>query len=258
MNNASGKILFVVVLVAVGFTTYLRTSSRQATQRFEQSAKEFKQKAQALMQRQMAGEDVGAEHEKLFSDFIAEADKAGNEASGKDARAMRAIGLTLRDLQGPMRAYNAAFTELMSAGGSAPEGIKSVADVEKRLALIEKLREGNEALDAVFKAMPDRMKTNLQAADLPSSEIESALNGFRSNAKLDLVAQIRQSDRDLVAAMRGQFELLKSEFGKWKLVEGGAVEFQNNAAADKFDKLYHDIQAAADKQEKLQRQALGR
>lgn len=257
MNNSGGKFIFVVVLVVVGFTSYLRTSNRAATERLEQSAKQLQQKAQALMQRQLAGEEVGDEHEKLFNEFIVEAEKAGNEAHGSDAKALKAIVVTMRDLQGPMKSYNSTLAALMAAGGSDPAGLKTIADIEARLGLVEKFREGNEELDGVFKSLPDRLQVNLKAAGISDSEIFQAVTGLRSTAKLDTISKIRQTDRELVTAMRGQFDLLKSEFGKWKLLDGGAVEFQNPAAGAKFDKLYHDIQSAADRQEKLQRGAMG-
>lgn len=256
MNSNGGKIFFVAILIAVGVSTYLRSSNRAATERLEQSTKQLQQKAQALMQRQLAGEEVGDEHEKLFNEFIAEAEKASNETNGQDAKALKAIVITMRDLQGPMKNYNTTFATLMAAGGGAPEGIKAKADVEARLVMIEKLRVVNDELDDAYKAIPDRLQANLKAAGISDSEIFKAVTSLRATAKLDTVAKIRQTDRDLVAAMRGQFELLKADFGKWKLVEGGAVEFQNPASGEKFDKLYHDIQAAAQLQEKLQREAM--
>lgn len=248
-----------VFLIFMAVSGYLRSSNRQSTQELDRIATELKGKAQALMQRQLAGEDVGAEQEKLFDDFIIKAEKAGQGAKGEFARAMRAMVLTLRDIQAPLRAYNAASAQVSAILEGGPYAVKSIAEIETRIATIENFRRMNDGLDSVYKALPDRMRRNLLAEGLTGTEVDSAVAGFNSNPRFRTTADIRQCDREMANALLGQFELLKTEFGKWELVEGSdgpLVEFQNDAAATAFDKFHDDIQTAGERQENLQRQMM--
>jgi hypothetical protein len=67
---------------------------------------------------------------------------------------------------------------------------------------------------------------------------------------------IRATDAELCAVMAKYFQLLRTEWGKWKLSEDGAVVFQEDATAEKFNGYGKQLQDVADRQAALQEKVL--
>lgn len=216
-SSLAANIAFLVVLLLATGGNIARgvrqSSDRHVTAKMLADARP----QQAAIQREMdekgyvddlAG--AGERNAKLLEEAGA---KMSPEAGGV-MKAGAAIARRLTELSVP---YNDAMKALMEAGGCAPAGLHTAADVRERLAIIERVGAANEPLLKYLRGIESEAMRQMRAAGVPENQLTGSVRGFMQGVHQPLLVQIRELDVEFVAAAREHFGVLLEQEGKWTL-----------------------------------------
>jgi len=262
-------LIFVVVIFAIGIVVgWQKAGSREALRpqndkrerdaiiAIEARAKEFRKTTLALLRRQLAGEEISQEHLRYMDDFLTEVEAAGDQISGREAKGLKAAVLLLRDLKPAFENYHFALQAFSALGPLVPDRVKDKVALAARREATIRVIEANDGLDTAFAGIPASLEKRIVEAGVSKADAEIMTKNIVPTANLDIVAQIRQCDRDCFNAYLLQVQMLDDHFGQWKAAAGNVFDFQSDTLNSQFGKHFEAMENAAKKQEQIQRQLL--
>lgn len=173
-------------------------------------------------------------------------EEAAKNSQGEQAKVLARQAELLRELQSVMRPYAQRVETFTRLGGVDLASLRSLGDVEQRLATVSELIRLNERIDAEFPPLLREM-----------GEIEGTSE--QMEAQLVIIKQIRDADRRMYAGMRGMLEIVKSNWAGIQRQPGGGVQFGPDLSQedlDNYNAFSSVVQRAANEQSHLQRQML--
>lgn len=187
--------------------------------------------------------DVGTEHLDQMGSAL---ENAAANASGEQAKVLREQASLVREMQANLDKYDAILNELIAAGGIDASTVTGPEDIENRLEIVDRLEAENERL-AIEQP---RILRRMGEIENTSSLIEKQLVYHR---------KIRQTDRDLFAAMRGVFGIL-SEYGDGiEVLSDGSIMFDEDMpdeVLNQYNAYIEEINLVSAQQGQLQLELL--
>jgi hypothetical protein len=179
------------------------------------------------------------------------------EGAGHEAAAARAFARILAEIQAAGKRYDDAVAAFSAAGGPDVSGVRSVEDVEARLALIGDMTNTNDALETVMKGIARKARAELEAEGLTGRHLDANHGAFVRNANIATQLEFRQSQRDAAHALTRMLTILRDEFGSWTYnAEQFAVEFESDEVAAQYNDAVEALNAAAEREAVLQEKLL--
>jgi hypothetical protein len=249
----AGALILIGIVITIAIVSVNAINRRQANKAALQSLERQAHELRAAALEQLDSDGMVSAGQ--YSSFVDSVEKTASQATGQQALVLQAGVKTLRSMQDQLARYDDAFQRFSEKGGIDPGTMKSKKSVEERLALVRQMKVESDALSAIVEQFPARFEDELDQAKVDASIKARELAAFQRSANLELMKKVRDEDRILCASIKGALEILHQEWGSWRL-EGDAVNFENDAALAKYKKFIEDLQSAAVRQERYQRQML--
>lgn len=194
------------------------------------------------------------EVDRLADDF----EETAASVEGDDAAIFSAAGAMLRSFQESQTRYSAAAKRVNDAGWGAATRLGSLAAIDRRMEMIRSLAKENESFAALMREIPKQFRERLTKAGVAGPKIGLALVRHVPQKKTELVLKIREQDRLLCDAWLDALQLLRDQWGRWRLdAEAGTVRFESDSAAGAHAALMDRIRAIQERQIQLQKKLRG-
>ena len=244
--------LVIVVIVMIGGAVNTRIANNQAMEDVERTADEF---IDAQYQRLLSDAPMSADADE-FNSYVTQIEGKLSNMTGDTGKVGRATVAILKSLQPEIASYTAAMTRLSQSAGLDPSAWKSKADIDAFMTATRKAREASLRVEQVYRDLPQRFATELQAQGVADKNIRQAQSGFTAAAALDLTLQALDEDLILCDRMTEAATLLKREWGRWRVDRAtGEVTFDSTTTMNKYNTLVDEVLAAADRQMAVQQRA---
>ncbi len=148
--------------------------------------------------------------------------------------------------------YESARMRYVQSGGTDASTIRNLEQLESREAVIKDFGQANEGLLKFLHGIDAHLNAALDKVELTSQQRGQAIQNYKKGASLEVVLAIRELDQEVANDSLAVMNLLRTEWGKWK-VQGNAVVFDRSSAATEFNSILGRIAAAGKKQAELQR-----
>lgn len=249
----------IVGLILASFTSSMLTGihtkaeNDAALDKFDKTFDAQIDEQAELFDRAIAGEDVADEMIDRLDQNLDSLEQLGDESSGHQAMAFNAMAKVMRRLEGPMNTYNEASNRFLEAGGIDPATMLDHALIPERLRLIEEFATANEQFAATYASLEADLRKQLLAAGIGKDRAEFLVRNWRRGGRPDLIAKMRQADRDLVESFRGIVNTLNEAYGRWS-VEDERVIFEDDEMLDQYSTHFNRMNESIALQEALQRE----
>lgn len=249
---AIAAVIFALVLGRAIFAVKDARKNRLAIRELAATSQELNRDKQEKIGMEDTVDGASAKAQQLQEAL----DKAAAKMTGDDAKAIRANGRFMEAMKGTLGKYESAYKAFISQGGIEAKTFGSEAAIEERLRLLIAFEAAN-ATFAEFVNNADRdFRAELKKENYPEARIEEATRHFREGGNFSTLLAIRGTDAELCATMTKYLTLFKTEWGKWKMNEDGAILFQNDSAAEEFRNHSAQLQEIASRQNELQEKVL--
>ncbi len=181
--------------------------------------------------------DVG--HVENMASIIEE---AAEQSSSEQAQALRDQAQSLRKVQALIAPYQEALAEFTELGGLDASTIYELEGFDRRLELVE-------LLDALNNKMDDELPALIREIDENSGSVELDM-------KIGLIEQIRKTDREMYANMRGYLTILQQTWDQYGVDDAGSIMFSpevDDELVEAFNVYAQAIQRITAEQARLQR-----
>jgi hypothetical protein len=210
-SQKAGNIALAVALAIWWFLIYRFAASDRAAQHL---AREIQTLQANARQQRAAGNPFGPQEAASHVNSVAQAlETASRQMTGDDAKVAKTTAAFARQMQKEAEGYNAALLKLQKAPGANPATATSVEQIDEALKIVDKLGAENEKLIRFFTDAPDTLQKLLNAEGVSSTMTTDVVNGFLSKHRK--IIKLRESDRDLVAAMGDTLRPLREHWGHW-------------------------------------------
>lgn len=244
----------VVTLMVIGAITIVKKSRQNRQALTELNA--FSEEMNKGVKEKIGKEDTvegSTEKAQQIQDALS---KAADKSTGSAAQALRAIGRLMGAIKTHLASYEAAYSGFLSKGGLEPKSLNSEQSIDERIVLLKTFEKTNQEFADFLRSAEGKLRLELGKEGFPARETEGAVKGFLESANIDTLVAIRGTDSELCVAMFKYLQLLKTEWGKWKLNSDNMVAFQNDKAAEAFNGYAQQLHEVADRQAELQRKVL--
>ncbi len=149
----------------------------------------------------------------------------------------------------------AAYLAFSDSGGFSPKGLKVPGNRERRLARLTDVERENDAFEAHYGGLETRLRTRLRAIGLDGQAVDYLVSRWSTGARPDLVAQLRQIDREVLPIYRSVINLLADHQGNWEYDSAtDKLSIDDEQLSMKYAGLAASIDAAAAKTAGIQKQ----
>jgi hypothetical protein len=169
---------------------------------------------------------------------------------------MKAMAKVLGDLQVKNTAYQNATKQLSDAKIFSFK-ISDRAMVESDRELLRNFQKTNEDLRDCLMHLGERMRAELQAANVPPLVRDAVMVRFDSEQREVSAIQlkIRDDDRALGQTALAVLELLDTNWGRWeRKPPTDQLVFRDGSNATAFNELVKKVQTLSDEERDLQKQ----
>jgi hypothetical protein len=246
------KILGFVALLGIFGTVFsaqvhrTQEETKQAKQAAE-SQKVLKEVSQVRDEnlRDLAKGDSSTQLKRM-EHLEGEVNKFAATATGHEGKMARASLRLLTYCRTGSQAFQTAIKEATDAGIFEFAAIKKPADIELRRKLARNILEQNAALRLHTENTEKAMRQFLQEEQFSPAETADFLKGFleRHQRTLPIARKIRDANQNMVQALIQICDLLDHEWGQWKALEDGSMDFKSKAASVSFAKLMASVEQA--------------
>jgi hypothetical protein len=224
-----------------------RKAAREAMRAFTREASEASRE-------RLASEDAVTGSTEFIDRFQQKLGDMAGELPAADKDVALAAQATLASIQPMMKEYETAFTTLFQAGAHGAKGLGSIDDIETRRSLIVTFGAANEKLLKALEAMPAKFRSELQTRGVNPLRLEVEARAFRQNAQHDLVAKVRDYDRQLVAKMLEVLDLYQQRHGHWSVADDGELASDADEDVQRYNSMIEGINEIAKNQAAVQTQ----
>lgn len=233
--------IWTVALIAFGALILVGCDSKQGSGNaaIDEIVEASDQKQKEMLEQLDSGEGLGMDTEYVgdMADKIDEAAKGLNEA---DAKLLNEQADALREIQALMKPYEDTLNLFIQDGGLDVSTFASTEAFAPRIEYVNQLVDFNEHIAVEFPPLLSKL------GDSPLILAQ----------KLELIAQIRQTDRDLFPSMIRYMEILRDNWDRVGVQPDGNITFgqsvTDEVVAD-FNVHAQAIQVISTKQVELQR-----
>lgn len=226
--------------------------NREAMSEFREASQEIRQDMKDKLGSEDTVEGASAKAQQM-QDAMG---KTASKLTGDAAKSFRAGERLMGAMKEKVANYETAFKGFVSPGGSEPKSLTSETVIESRLGLLRAFEARNQEFADFLKTAEGAFRAELEKESFPPARIEETAKGFRDGGNFPTLIAIRATDSELCTVMTKYLTLLKTEWGKWKVNEEGAILFQNDGAADEFMGYAKQLQDIAARQAALQEKVL--
>lgn len=246
----------IVILAAVAGRSFFAVTearhNREAMSEFREASQEINKDLKEKLGSEDTVDGATAKAQQM-QDAMG---KTASKLTGDAAKSFRAGERLMGVMKEKVTNYETAFKGFVSQGGSEPKSLISETVIQSRLDLLKAFESRNQEFTDFLKTAEDAFRAELAKESFPSARIEETVKGFRDGGNFPTLIAIRGTDAELCAVMTKYLTLLKTEWGKWKVNEEGAIEFQNDTSADEFMGYGKQLQDIAARQASLQEKVL--
>ena len=190
---------------------------------------------------------------------LAKAEKAMDAVKGKtqklDGKA-KVMGEAIFSVNDQMlvlaKVYEAARKQFVDSGGTDASSIRTIDQLDAREKVIKDFGQANEGLLKFLQGIDSYLNNALVNVEVTPQQRSDAIQDYKKGASLEVLLAIRELDQEVANDSLAVMNLLRKEWGKWK-VHGNAVLFDRGSAATEFNSILGRITAAGEKQVDLQR-----
>jgi hypothetical protein len=247
-------IIAVAILAALGFGLIALTRAVNERRTAHQALQAFTREAAEAARERLTREDpVGGSAEQIDR-FQQKLGDMVDDLPAVDRGTALAAQATLASIQLVMKEYETAYTALVQAGAHGATGLTSIDDIEARRRLVVAFGAANEKLSEALEAMPARFRSELQARRVNSLKIEAEVRAFRKSSQHELVAKVRDFDRQLVTKMLETLDLYQQRQGHWSVGANGELSFEADEDVQRYNAIHNEIDTIAKNQAAAQTQ----
>ena len=150
--------------------------------------------------------------------------------------------------------YSEAHAAMQAAGGVSPAGFTSKEAIAARKALIDACIAANDDMLKFLATEPDILRTELAKVSMTPPQIDQYVANFTPDPATPQLVQIRTLARKTFESMEESLAVLDESYGRWKLGEGGHIQFKKQADAKKYGAAVDGINKAINAQTAAQQQ----
>lgn len=177
---------------------------------------DFQRRSKALNIRELNGENVEAERNRLVESFAREARRAARDLPHDDAAAMNVIGQTIPEVYVSFLACQNAILAYESTGGVDTTTIDFRADLAHRRELLNTAIARCTNVLASFDDLPDLFRRRLQRAGASPDTQDEVIQGLTSAARLRLQRRVVAEYLDAYQIERKMLALLHEHYDIWE------------------------------------------
>ncbi len=245
----------ILLVVAGAFAVKETAARREARRAADRKMLETLDEAQNDLRKQMESDGSITDTRGMLKKMQAGFESAGASMTGDEAKVARASSRLFQAIQDASVGMERLAKQLEE------EEVFNAGKVKDRDRLKKIRRLGNELIvesDSMLKLVLTSdvlFRKILQEAGVGEATSRGVIEGMRKTMHLQepLQRRIRGADRKIGQDMIAFADLLESEWGKWACDADGEVTFQNDAAAEKFNKIIEGVQNAAADQASAQK-----
>ena len=140
--------------------------------------------------------------------------------------------------------FDAAMSAFEAAGGLDPSGLRSVATLDQRLEMTQRLARACDAMAAWQRALPGEFDRRLMAAGIGAEARQGYLRGMRRNHPLQQRAV--DSALEFAKSALAELEVLRDGHAAWSLSDDGTVVFEGDTLGTRYRAAQERTQAAGE------------
>ena len=178
------------------------------------------------MQSQLEEDGIFAADEDYIDSMASVIEDAAANTSPEQAKVLQRQAGLLRELEAIMAPYNTALADFMELGGIDPVTITELGHFDVRFDLIDRMAVANESMDTKIPRLI-RQLGNLEGRSLVTTQ-----------QQVDLLTQMRESDRVLFEGMTRYLTLLKNNWNLYELETAtGLLMFAESVPDETIDEI---------------------
>ena len=232
---------WILILITTGMIAQVGCDSKKSSQdaAIEDLVATSDQKQKEMLEQLDSGEGLGMDTEYV-GDMADKIDEVAKGLSEDEAKLLNDQADALREIQAIMKPYEDTLNAFIGLGGLDVNSYQSADDFKPRIEMVNQLIEVNEQVALEFPPLLRR---------LGGDPVVLA-------KKLGLIAQIRQTDRDLFPSMNRYMEILRDYWDQVQRQPTGDVLFDEGVpdeVINEFNEHAQAIQRISAEQIELQR-----
>ncbi len=248
---------FLILMFLIGFVSGFQRAvkARESVASLRQSIKE----ANADVRRSFDPTNGITANPQVFDKTITAAKQASKDLPGESGLVLDASAAYLTELQRISKAYDVEFKKLQSAQVLTATNLTSKDQIQPRQQLVSHFLQVNDDVDRFVASGETAFKTELVKRNVSQQRIQLEVDAFHraSQPRTPLVRDIRETDRQIGAAMLNILGLYESEWGRWRYdAQLGKVFFSDATTLSKYNDYLDQIGTSAKQQLALQRRLL--
>lgn len=211
-GNITVALISGLVLAGVVGGVLQQSQNEQALQRFEQSVAS---KLEVQRDRLAQGTLDPAGNLAMAREFGASVDTLAEQVTGPERAYAMALAAVMRQVQPKAEAYHLASQALEETGWIDFSRLGSREDIAAALDALSDFERANDDFDQTMSRYGDLVRAALNGHNVPRDQIDDVVAEAVHHASLDIVSQIRQTDREIIAASRSILNRLDLSWGGW-------------------------------------------
>ncbi len=178
------------------------------------------------MQSQLDEDGIYAADEDYIDSMASVIEDAAANTSPEQAKVLQRQAGLLRELEAIMAPYNTALADFMELGGIDPVTITELGHFDVRFDLIDRMAVANESMDTKIPRLI-RQLGNIEGRSIVTTQ-----------QQVDLLTQMRESDRVLFEGMTQYLTLLKNNWNLYELESAtGLLMFAESVPDETIDEI---------------------
>jgi hypothetical protein len=158
------------------------------------------------------------------------------KSSPKNSRILEALIPINEETKAVTTQLNALGEQTLNNDFLSPQNIANQAELDARMAKLAANREAALRYRTVNETLEERSTVALAKLGLPKAEVDHAVRVYLRGKNLEIVRPVAQNNVTIGELLSARFEVLKSEWGRWK-VSGGQPVFQRAKAVAQWNDL---------------------
>lgn len=243
----------MAILGGIGYFSFKRHYNEQKAREVEKDFERAEAEGRKRLAEQLEKGDFSVDSSN--GDHVKERfDKLASLKTGDEAASYRALSAVMGKIQQHNTDYDAAL-EKLEAEKVFDYPFEDQATLKKHREMVRAFQEIVGRWTQAVENAEELIRADLQAAKMPERRVDEVIKGFQTGQdKRVLQIKLLQLDKEVCTAVLARIDLLEAQWGKWKRDEEGALVFDEDAAADRFNELGGKIDEIAEEQTETQKE----
>jgi hypothetical protein len=240
----------LVFLLALGCLAALGNmiGGRIATKRAQHDAAmrqmdELRDSLRAKAQKKIDNQGFSTASPEEAAEMASKMDAIASKLTGEEAVIVKAESAASKSIVNAGVPMGQALAAFMQAGAVRPPTLKSRADIEKRLKLLDEVVKTNGAMRLALQTAPEECRQALIAGGIKAARADTYVQAFEQGGKIATLTRMCDARDDFGKAAHEYLSILHEQWGKWT-VEDDEVLFSDDSAVDDFNAAIEDLRKA--------------